>query len=137
MGGCTFKDKTNLVGLVLSTLEDLDHAFIFVVGAELVLQGGLAGAVQDTLGTVAIVMLEGIYWRWDPWLKAKVDRSLPVSYEDLPAVQHIAKGNAAVFLPLVQDVKIVNEDDEVVGATLVKDLGNGIDGTRHSDGSVF
>lgn len=52
--------KTYRVGLVLSTFQDLDHAFIFVGGAELVLQRGLASTVQDTLGAVTIVSLECI-----------------------------------------------------------------------------
>lgn len=56
------KEKTNLVGLVLSSLEDLDNALVLVVGAELVLQRGLASAVQDTLGTVTDGMLEQINW---------------------------------------------------------------------------
>lgn len=57
-----------------------------------------------------------------------------MSHENFPAVQHIAKGDTAVLLPLLQDFEIVDEDDEVVRATLVEDLGNGIVGTRHVDG---
>lgn len=60
-----------------------------------------------------------------------------MSHEDLPAVQHIAKRDAAVSPPLVQDLEVVDEDDEVVRATLVEDLGNGIVGTRHVGGSVI
>lgn len=45
-----------------------------------------------------------------------------MSQEDLPAVHHIAEGDAAVVLPLLQDGEVVNEDDKVVGATLVEDL---------------
>lgn len=63
--------------------------------------------------------------------------SLPVSHEDLPAVHHIAEGDAAVVLPLVQNRQVVHEDEEVVRATLVEDLGNGIVGTRHFDGSLM
>lgn len=62
--------------------------------------------------------------------------SLPVSHEDLPAVHHIAERDAAVVLPLVQDLQVVHEDEEVVGATLVEDLGNGIVGTRHLGGRL-
>lgn len=39
--------------LVLSTLQDLGHAFVLVVSAEFIFQGGLASSIQDTLGTVA------------------------------------------------------------------------------------
>ena len=41
------------MSLVLSTLQYLDHAVILVVGSELVLEGGLAGTVEDAVGTVA------------------------------------------------------------------------------------
>jgi hypothetical protein len=54
-----------------------------------------------------------------------------MSNEDLPPVQNIAQWDAAVILPLVQDLEVVDEDDEVVGATLVEDLGGGVVGTRH------
>lgn len=127
------RDNTNQVGLVLSTLEDLGHALILVVGAEFVLQSGFAGAVQDTLGTVTILRLEHVHRRLGQLPR---NRDLPVSHEDFPAVQHIAEGNAAVILPLLQDLEVVDEDDEVIRATLVEDLGNRIVGTRHDDGSV-
>jgi hypothetical protein len=51
--------------------------------------------------------------------------------KDLPPVQNIAQWDAAVIPPLVQDVEVVDEDDEVVGAALVEDLGGRVVGTRH------
>lgn len=65
------------------------------------------------------------------------DSSLPVSHKNLPAVHHIAEGDAAVVLPLVQNLQVVHEDEEVVRATLVEDLGNGIVGTRHFGGTLM
>lgn len=54
-----------------------------------------------------------------------------MSEEDLPAVQDIGEGNAPVILPLLKDIKIVDEDDKVVRATLVEDLAGGFVSTRH------
>lgn len=48
-----WKRRTNRAGLVLATLQDLDHAVIIIGGTELVLQSILAGAVKDALGAVA------------------------------------------------------------------------------------
>lgn len=45
--------------LVFSALEDLDHDFVLVLGAELVLELGVGGGVQDTLGAVAARLLVG------------------------------------------------------------------------------
>jgi hypothetical protein len=39
--------------LEFAAFEDLDHTFVLVTGAELILQSGIAGSVQDTLSTVA------------------------------------------------------------------------------------
>jgi hypothetical protein len=57
----TALEKTNNVGLVLAAFKDLDHAFVLVGCAELVLQSGLAGSVQDTLSAVANTLLERVY----------------------------------------------------------------------------
>lgn len=54
-----------------------------------------------------------------------------MSHENLPAVQDIGKGNAPVILPLLKDVKVVNEDNEVVRATLVEDLGGSFVSAGH------
>lgn len=54
-----------------------------------------------------------------------------MSHKDLPAVQHIAQRNAAVRLPLLQDLEVIDEDDKVVGATLVEDFGGRIVGPSH------
>ena len=51
---------TNSVVLEVAAFEDLNHASILVRGAELVLQSGFAGSVQDTLSTVAKIALEVI-----------------------------------------------------------------------------
>lgn len=58
-------------------------------------------------------------------------RNLRMSHEDLPPVQNIAQWDAAVILPLVQDLDVIDEDDEIVGVTLVEDLGGGVVGARH------
>lgn len=57
-----------------------------------------------------------------------------MSHENLPAVQDIDQSDAAVVLPLLEDLKVINEDNEVFGATLVVDLGGGIVSTRHDCG---
>jgi hypothetical protein len=57
-----------------------------------------------------------------------------VSQENLPAVQDIGEGNAAVVLPLLEGLKVVNEDDEVVRATLVEDFGSSFVSTSHVEG---
>lgn len=54
-----------------------------------------------------------------------------MSNEDLPAVQHITQWDATVILPFLQDVHVVDEDDEVVGAALVEDLGAGVVAASH------
>lgn len=46
--------------LELAAFEDLRDACILVRGAELVLQSGFAGSVQDTLSTVAKIALEEV-----------------------------------------------------------------------------
>lgn len=53
------------------------------------------------------------------------------SQENLPAVQNISQRNAAVVLPLLEDVKVIDEDNEVVRATLVEDLGGSFVSTSH------
>lgn len=50
--------------------------------------------------------------------------------KDLPAVQHVSQGDGAVLAPLFEDVHVVNEDDEVLGGTLVEDLGGSVVGTH-------
>lgn len=60
-------------------------------------------------------------------------QDLRVSHEDLPAVEDIGQSDAAVVLPFLEDLKVVNEDNEVLGATLVVHLRGGIVSTRHDD----
>lgn len=52
--------------------------------------------------------------------------------EDLPAVQHLRQRDAAVMLPFLQNIEVVDEDNEVLRATLVEDLGYRFVGARHS-----
>lgn len=59
-----------------------------------------------------------------------------MSQKDLPAVQHIAQRDAAVRLPLLQDLEVIDEDDKVVGATLVEDFGGRFVGTSHFEMST-
>jgi hypothetical protein len=94
-------------GLVLATLQDLNQAIILIGGAELVLQSILAGAVEDALGAVAM------------------------SHKDLPSIQNISQRNTAIPPPLLQGVQVINEDDKVLRATLVKDLMGAVVGARH------
>jgi hypothetical protein len=54
-----------------------------------------------------------------------------VGNENLPAVQNIGEGDAAVVLPLLQDFKVVDEDNKVIRLALVEYLGGGIVGARH------
>lgn len=54
-----------------------------------------------------------------------------MSHKNLPAVQNFSQGNAAVALPLLEDLKVLDEDNEVVRATLVEDLGGGFVSTSH------
>lgn len=61
-------------------------------------------------------------------------KDLPVSDKDLPAVQDISQGDTAVLLPLLQDLQVINEDDEVLGLTLEEDLVSVVVGARHLDG---
>ena len=53
-----------------------------------------------------------------------------MSDKDLPTVQHVGQGDGAVLAPLLEDLHIVDEDDEVLGGTLVEDLGGGVVGTH-------
>lgn len=57
-----------------------------------------------------------------------------MSDKDLPAVQDISQGDTAVLLPLLQDLQVINEDDEVLGLTLEEDLVSVVVGARHLDG---
>lgn len=59
-----------------------------------------------------------------------------MSHKDLPAVEDIGQSDAAVALPLLKDLKVVNEDNEVFGATLVVHLRGGIVSTRHDEGCM-
>jgi hypothetical protein len=47
-----------------------------------------------------------------------------VRHKDLPAVQYIGQRNAAVVLPLLQDLEVVDIHDKVLRLALVKDLGD-------------
>lgn len=117
-------DNTNRVGLELAAFKDLDHALVLVLGAELVLQSGVAGSVEDTLSTVANTMLDGA---------EHVDsiKDSRVSYKDLPAVQNIGEGDAAVVSPLLQDLEVIDKDNKVLRLALVEDLGGSFVGARH------
>lgn len=54
-----------------------------------------------------------------------------MSHKDLPTIQHIIQWYTAIPLPLLQDIQVINEDDKVLRATLVKDLVGAIVGARH------
>jgi hypothetical protein len=54
-----------------------------------------------------------------------------VSHKDLPPIQHISQWDATVTLPLLQGLEVIDEDDKVLGATLVKDLVGVVVGARH------
>lgn len=57
-----------------------------------------------------------------------------MSHEDLPAVQNFSEGNTAVALPLLEDLKVIDEDNEVIGATFVENLGGCFVSTGHFEG---
>lgn len=104
--------------LILAALEDLDHAFLLLMGTELVIQTGVTRAVEDTLGTVT-----RDHQHLPP--AEPEGRYIPVSDEDLPAVHDVGQRDGAVVAPVVEGGEVVDEDDEVVGAALVEDLGGG------------
>jgi hypothetical protein len=54
-----------------------------------------------------------------------------MSHKDLPSIQNISQRNTAIPPPLLQGVQVINEDDKVLRATLVKDLMGAIVGARH------
>ena len=53
-----------------------------------------------------------------------------MSNEDLPSVQNIGEGDAAVLLPLLQDFQVIDEDNKVLGLALVENFGGGIVGAH-------
>lgn len=57
-----------------------------------------------------------------------------MSDEDLPAVQNFSEGNTTVALPLLEGLKVIDKDNEVIGATLVEDLVGGFVSTGHFEG---
>lgn len=57
-----------------------------------------------------------------------------MSHENLPAVQHFSERNTAVTLPLLEDLEVIDEDNEVFGVTLVEDLVGGFVSTGHFEG---
>lgn len=59
-----------------------------------------------------------------------------MSSEDLPAVHNINQGNAAVILPLLQGLKLIDEDDKVLGLALVEDLVSCVVAASHNE-SVY
>lgn len=124
------KEETNRAGLVLAALQDLDKAFIVLGGTELILQSILAGAVENALGAVA----DGDK-NVSPYHQQETMTDLPMSYKYLPPVEHISQWDAAVTFPLLQDPQVINEDNKVLRATLVKDLVGGIVGARHFESS--
>lgn len=54
-----------------------------------------------------------------------------MSHKDLPSIENISQWDAAVAPPLLQDIQVINENNEVLGFTLVEDLGGVIVGARH------
>ena len=57
-----------------------------------------------------------------------------MSNKDLPAVKNIRQRDGAVTAPSVQGVVVIDEDDEVVGCSLVEHLGGGVVVARHIGG---
>jgi len=93
--------------LELSFLEDLRNDLFVFCGAELILQGSLAGAIKDTLGTVAM------------------------RNKDLPAADDLLERDGAVLAPVVYGLHVIDKDDEVVMLALVEHLGHGVVSARH------
>lgn len=60
-----------------------------------------------------------------------------MSDKDLPTIQDVNKGDAAVVLPLLEDFKVVDKDNEVFGLALVEDLGSSFVATSHCEGYVL
>lgn len=54
-----------------------------------------------------------------------------MSDKNLPAVHHIRKWDAAVALPLLQDLDVIDEDDKVLRLALVEDLGGSVVSAGH------
>ena len=57
--------------------------------------------------------------------------------KDLPAIQYIGQGDAAVILPLLQDLKVIDVDDEVLRLALVEDLASCAGSASHDEILVF
>lgn len=114
---------TYLCCLNVALLEDLLDDLVLVRCAELVLESGLAGGVQDTLSAVAENML-GLL------LPASRSNSL-VGDQNLEAANDLRERNARVLLPLLYSLGAVNEDNEVLGVALVVDLGLSSVATSH------
>lgn len=60
---------------------------------------------------------------------------LLVGNKNLPAVQYIRQSDAAVVLPLLQDLKVIDVDNEVLRLALVEDLASCAGATSH-DGII-
>jgi len=85
--------------LRIALLKDLDDHLVVNAGTELVLQRGLGGCVVGAL--VALLVRD----------------------EDLVGGDEVGQRDRLVRLPLLEQLGILNEDDEVVLLALVVDLG--------------
>ena len=56
-----------------------------------------------------------------------------MSSKDLPAVDNIDQRNAAVVLPLLQCLELIDEDDKVLRLALVEDLVSCVVASRHDE----
>lgn len=53
-----------------------------------------------------------------------------MSHKNLPSIEHVGQWDATVTLPLLQNVQVIHEDNKVLGATLVEDLGGAVVGAH-------
>ena len=103
--------------LDVSSLQNLNHAFIFVVRPKLVLQRGFASFISDTLCSVSgkkSVMFDK---------KFMFGGLLLVSNKDLEATHNLRERDRSVALPVLNSFGSVHIDHEVFVLALVVDLG--------------
>ena len=60
-----------------------------------------------------------------------IKSNILVSNENLPSVHDMSKRNGLVGAPLLEDLLVIDEDDEVVRGALVDDLGDAFTATSH------
>lgn len=116
----------------LSLLDDLSDDVLLLGGAELVLELAFRGGVEDTLGAVPGSRCQCLlHWthcrrhRLLPLQCAACNRNgvhLLVRDEDLPAIHDLRQRDGLVGLPVLGDLRILDEDDVVVVLALVVDL---------------